>query len=186
MNFEALANFDWYNEPENVRFEDDNMVIYAKEETDFWQSVHHGFKKDNGHFFFSRQEGNFIFTLRWHFGILDKFAQCGIMLRIDERNWLKASLMNERAEDNVLAVSLTVGGHSDWSGCQLDSVVHDLWFKLQRIDDDYILFYSLDGINFEKIKMFYLKSYEDVKVGAYIASPSKESAVATLCSAEFK
>ena len=185
MNFEALANFDWYNEPENVRFETDGMVIYAKGKTDFWQSVHHGFKKDNGHFFFSRQNGDFSFVLKWHFDTLEKFSQCGIMLRIDERNWMKSSLMNETADDNMLAVSLTIGGHSDWSGCSLVGDIHELWFKLQRVGDDYILFYSLDGFRFEKIKMFYLKSYEDVKVGAYIASPSESGAAAELCLAEF-
>ena len=101
MNFESLANFDWYNEPENVRFETDNMVIYAKPQTDFWQSVQHGFKKDNGHFFFSRKDGDFSFIVRWRFDRLDKFAQCGVMLRTDERNWLKASLMNETEDENL-------------------------------------------------------------------------------------
>lgn len=185
MNFESLANFDWYNEPENVRFETDSMVIYAKPQTDFWQSVQHGFKKDNGHFFFSRKDGDFSFIVRWRFDRLDKFAQCGVMLRTDERNWLKASLMNETEGENVLAVCLTVAGHSDWSGFLLNEEIHEMWFKLQRHEDDYILFYSLDGKQFTKIKMFYLKSYEDVKAGAYIASPSDEGAVAELCAAEF-
>ena len=33
--------------------------------------------------------------------------------------------------------------------------------------------YSLDGIKFVKQRMFYLKSYEEVKAGAYIASPNQ-------------
>jgi len=180
MHFEALEIFEWLNEPDNVRFEDDAMTIYAKQGTDFWQSVHHGFKKDDGHFFFCRQKEDFILTLKWRFESLQKFSQCGIMLRIDERNWFKASLMNETAETNTLATSLTVNGHSDWSGFQINDTIQEIWFRLQRVEDDYILFYSLNGLEFKRIKMFYLQSFEEVKVGAYIASPNEEQFCAEL------
>lgn len=173
MHFEQLENFEWYNDPENVRFEDDAMIIFARNETDFWQSIHRGFKKDDGHFFFCRQEGDFFLTLKWSFDKIEKFSQCGVMLRIDERNWFKASLMNEAEGNDVLATSLTIGGHSDWSGFSLNQKINEIWFRLNRVGDDYILSYSLDGAKFIKIKMFYLKSYEDVKVGAYIASPNE-------------
>lgn len=173
MHFEQLEKFEWYNDPENVRFENDAMVIFARNGTDFWQSIHRGFKKDDGHFFFCRQEGDFFLTLKWSFEQIEKFSQCGVMLRIDERNWFKASLMNENEGCDVLATSLTIGGHSDWSGFNLNQKINEIWFRLNRVGDDYILSYSLDGIKFVKIKMFYLQSYEDVKVGAYIASPNE-------------
>ena len=172
MHFEALENFEWYNDPENVRFEDDAMIIYAREGTDFWQSVHRGFKKDDGHFFFCRQAGNFFLTLKWKFEALDKFSQCGIMMRVDERNWFKASIMNESSGGNVLASSLTIGGHSDWAGFNLPRDVCEIWYRLNRVGDDYILSYSLDGVTFIKMRMFYMRSYEEVKTGAYIASPN--------------
>ena len=180
MHFEALEIFEWFNEPENVRFENDAMVIYAKSGTDFWQSIHHGFKKDDGHFFFCRQKDDFILTLKWRFDDLNKFSQCGLMLRVDERNWFKASLMNEVSGENVLATSLTLNGHSDWSGFKINADIHEIWFRLQRVEDDYILFYSLNGLEFNKIKMFYLKSFEEIKAGAYIASPNEENFCAEL------
>ena len=112
--------------------------------------------------------------------MLEKFSQCGIMLRIDERNWFKASLMNENASQNVMASSLTIAGHSDWAGFNLPQNLHEVWFRLNRVGDDYILSYSLDGIQFIKIRMFYMQSYEEVKVGAYIASPNCENFSAEL------
>lgn len=185
MNFEVLENFEWYNDPENVRFEDNSMVIYAKSGTEFWQSQQHNFKKDNGHFFYSRQNDDFILTLKWSFDAADKYSQCGIMVRIDERNWLKASMMNETKEDNILATSLTINGHSDWSGMSFDFPIREIWFRLQRTNDDYVLFYSLNGINFNRLKMFYLQSIEDIKVGAYIAAPNPEPFVAALSDIKF-
>lgn len=181
MNFELLAKFEWYNDPENVRFEQDGgMVIYAKTGSDFWQNKHRGFKKDNGHFFFCRQDGNFCLTLKWKFGRLEKYSQCGIMLRIDENNWFKASLMNENAGESVLASILSIEGNSDWCGFDLGLPTDEIWFRLKRVEDDYVALYSLDGINFVKQRIFYLKSYEEVKAGAYIASPNQSDFCAEL------
>lgn len=172
MNFEILENFDWYNEPDNVRFENNEMVIYAQKGTDFWQSIHRDFKKDNAHFFFCRQKSNFSLDLKWNFEQLSNFSQCGLMLRVDERNWFKLSIMNKNADENILASVLTLSGHSDWAGFDLKCNVNSIWFKIQRVDNDYIVYYSLNGENYIKFRTFYMKNYEDVKVGAYIASPN--------------
>ena len=64
MNFEVLENFDWYNEPSNVRFEENEMLVFAKQEVDFWQSIHRGLKKDDAHFFYSRKNGDFSLILK--------------------------------------------------------------------------------------------------------------------------
>ena len=180
MNFEALEKFEWFNDPENVRFESNAMVIYAKPGTDFWQSVHRGLSKDNAHFFFSRQNDDFILTLNWKFEKKEQFCQCGLMVRIDEKNWFKVSLMSEVSGQEVLVSSLTVNGHSDWCGFGINENVSDVWFRLQRVDNDYTLFYSFDGIVYTRLRMFYLQNIEDVKVGAYIANPSRNDFSAEL------
>lgn len=181
MNFELLEKFEWYNDPDNVRFESDGrMVIYTKKGGDFWQCIHRGFKKDDGHFFFCRESGDFVLTLKWCFDEIGKYSQCGIMLRIDERNWFKASVMEENAEYRMLVSSLTVGGHSDWSGFGGGNGNDEIWFRIKRVSDDYVVFYSLNGVDFIKFRTFYLQSYEDVKVGAYIASPNEKGFFAEL------
>jgi regulation of enolase protein 1 (concanavalin A-like superfamily) len=48
------------------------------------------------------------------------------------------------------------------------------------MENDYILSYSIDGVNFVKFRSFYLKNFEDVKVGAYIANPNQDNFSATL------
>lgn len=182
MQFETLENFEWLNDPENVRFDEDAMVIYAKPETDFWQSMHRGVKKDNGHFFFMRMSDDFILTLNWKYEKLEQFAQCGLMIRTDEKNWFKVSIMNEVMGKEVLVSSLTIDGHSDWCGFTLDRNVSEIWFRVQRVDNDYTVFYSLDGIVFTRLRMFYLKNIEEVKAGAYIANPGDKEFFARLAS----
>lgn len=186
MNFEVLENFEWYNEPENVRFEANDMVVYAKEGTDFWQSIQRGFKKDNGHFFFCRKVEDFQLVLKWTIEDLVKFSQCGIMLRIDERNWFKASIEKETSNEFIITSSLTNGGHSDWSKTDVSSYNGVIWFKIVKVGDEYEVFYSVDGINFVKFKMFYMFSFEDVKVGACISSLEEENFSAILSDIYFE
>ena len=180
MLFEALENFEWYNDPENVRFEEETMVIYAKCNTDFWQSAQHGISKDNGHFFFCRQNGDFSLFLKWQIDFMERFAQCGMMLRSDERNWIKASLMSEVNGNNVVMSAMTINGHSDCVSIALNEDIKEIWFKLQRHEDDYMLLYSLDGSKYVPLRTFYMKCYEDVKVGAYVANPTDKSFNAAL------
>ena len=47
MILENLKNFERLNEPENVIFANKEMKIVPKSQTDFWQSKHHNFYKDN-------------------------------------------------------------------------------------------------------------------------------------------
>jgi len=185
MHFEALEKFEWLNDPENVRFDDDTMVVYAKEKTDFWQSIHHGFSKDDGHFFFCREENDFVLTVHWQFDNLEQFSQCGLMVRADERNWFKVSVMKDIMEKRELISSLTVNGHSDWCGFALNGDISQIWFRIQRVDDDYILFYSFDGVVYTRLRMFYLQNYEEIKVGAYIANPSEKEFSAKLSGIKF-
>jgi regulation of enolase protein 1 (concanavalin A-like superfamily) len=180
MLFEALENFEWYNDPENVRFDNEAMVIYAKQGTDFWQSTQHGISKDNGHFFFSRQKGDFTLSFKWKVDTSERFSQCGMMLRRDEQNWVKAALMNEVNGDNVVMSAMAINGHADCVSFTLSQEVSEIWFKLQRHLDDYMLMYSLDGVKYIPIRTFYLKSYEDIKVGAYMANPSDKDFNASL------
>ena len=186
MHFEALENFEWYNDPENVRFENDAMIIYARQGTDFWQSVHRGFKKDDGHFFFCRQEGDFFLTLKWHFDRLEKFSQCGIMLRIDEKNWFKASVMSDNEAQPRLASCVTNCGYSDLAPIEIPAGITEVSYKIKRFKGDYILYYSLDGINFKQLRMLHLLNDQpEVKVGAYICSPQREAFEGVLTQIEF-
>ena len=180
MNFEVLENFEWYNEPENVRFDGNAMTVYAKYGTDFWQSIHRGYKKDSGHFFYGRKNGDFALTLNWRVDELPEFSQCGVMLRIDERNWFKASIERETSDSFVVTSSLTQQGHSDLCIAKVEKFGSDIWFRIVRVGDEYEVFYSLDNVNFIKFRMFYMSAFEDVKIGAHISSLEHEDFSAQL------
>lgn len=174
MLLDALKRFEWYNEPENVRFNELGMVVNAKPKTDFWQSTHHNFHKDNGHFFFTRAMNNFTLTVKWHFEKAYQFDQCGLMLRVDERNWFKLSLMSENPTTPKLGSSLTNFGYSDWAVQELDKMPQEIWYRLKRNGSDYIAYFSLDGFTYKQLRLFHLvNDNPEVKIGAYVAAPQR-------------
>ena len=186
MILENLINFEWYNEPENVIFLDKEMKIAAHPQTDFWQSLHHKIKKDNGHFFYKKVKGDFALTVKWRAENMDLFKQCGLMVRADERNWFKASLMSKDMASPQIGTCLTISGHSDWAGATLKKEPKCVFYKLERRGDDFVCFYSFNGQKYILLRQFYLPSIDDdIKIGAYIASPQKSGFEAVLDDIDF-
>lgn len=183
----ALQDFEWLNEPENVVFRDKAMHIVAENKTDFWQSKHHNFGQDNGHFFFTRRNDDFSLLIKWSYVQSQPYDQCGIMLRIDNNNWIKASIMYDNPERPVLGTGVTQNGYTDWAAQDISLGVKDIWFKLKRSHGDYMLYYSLDGDCYKQIRVAHLlNDVEEIKVGAYICSPKNDSFEAILSQLEFE
>ena len=107
----ALQDFEWYNEPANFIFRDKALIVQASPQTDFFQSRHRHYGKDNGHFFFTRVKGDFTLSTQWQYETSAPYDQCGIMLRIDANNWLKASIMYDNPERPMLGSSVTQQGY---------------------------------------------------------------------------
>lgn len=186
MLLDALRDFEWYNDPENVRFTELGMEVSSRPKTDFWQSIHHNFRKDDGHFFYGRTTENFTLTVKWSFDGASLFDQCGLMLRIDERNWFKAGIMTETSAVPKIGSSATNSGYSDWALLEVP-YLNAIWFKLKRNGGDYIAYYSLDGNTYKQMRLFHLiNDVPEVKVGAYICSPQHNNFSAILETLSFE
>lgn len=179
MKLENLKDFEWYNEPENVIFKGEDMRIFAMPQTDFWQNAGHQIFLDNGHFFFKNTLEDFTLEICFRFENTDKFSQCGLMARVDSKNWFKISIINENGAQPEIGHCLTVGGNSDWAHLPLSRQVFQIFYKLVRCGSDYVASYSLDGNRFSSVRQFVLTG-SPLKAGAYVASPQKNDFDATL------
>ncbi len=188
MILENLKDFEWYNEPENVVFKDQEMRIVAAGKTDFWQNTHHRFAKDDGHFFYKRSDGDFSCRVQWKFDQIRPFDQCGLMIRLDAENWLKISAMAVAPGQVEVGTGLTNCGCSDWAGVRQESALPSLWYKVRRVGSDFIASYSTDGENFCVLRRFcFCRGESDLEMmaGAYICCPQGESFAAVLAEIEF-
>lgn len=186
MLLEQLLDFEWLNEPQEVNFQEGGMSILAQNQTDFWQNKSRNVHKDDGHFFFTRKCGNFTLTVKWSFVPLKNFQQCGIMLRFDEQNWMKASLMFEKPEVPKLGSCVCNCAFTDWALMSVPQNLSELWLRVKRQNGDYILFSSFDGENFQQIRLFnFLNENVEIKAGAYLCAPSADVFEPLLCKLDF-
>ncbi len=176
MLLDDLKDFNWLNEPENVRFSEAAMEISAKRQSEFWQHGS-GQGKDNGHFFYSPKNKNFLLRLQWQTDDFPQQAQAGIMLRIDEKNWFKAAAV-KTSQGSRICTSLTLNGYSDWAEISVPEDMNDYRFSLRRRGEDYLASFELDGKEIP-LRMFHLAGSES-KAGAYICSPGNAPAEAFL------
>lgn len=172
MLLDSLKHYSWYNEPSNVRFVEEGMLVETMPQTDFWQAAHRGFRKDDGHFFYTEKLGNFEMLLNWHFSAAVSSDQCGLMVRADSRNWAKIGFLSPDMTVPQIGCVVTADGFSDWSSHCLPEAGCDYWFRVIRRGGDFLFFYSADGVKYHQCRLFHLeKAASDVKAGAYCCSP---------------
>jgi regulation of enolase protein 1 (concanavalin A-like superfamily) len=93
------------------------------------------------------------------------------MVRLSPECWLKTSIEYEPAGPNRLGAVVTSHGYSDWSTQSVPRGPSDVWLRVRREDDDYIVESSWDGKVWEQIRMAHLEGGKDVAAGVYACSP---------------
>jgi len=186
MILAQLQNFEWLNDPQSFSFTSLGLRVESKTGSDFWQNKTARINKDNAHFFYLKKNENFILDLAWSTQDYSHFNQCGLMLRIDKDSWLKVSVMCETAACPSIASCATIDGFSDWASHKIDALPEKIYYRLKKIGDDYIAYYSLDAEKYEQIRLIHIDSHgDDVFAGAYICSPKASGFSATLTNIDF-
>lgn len=165
------ANFYWFNQPTKFQL-GEGLEIFTDEKTDFWQRTHYGFQRDDGHCLFTRQVGDFTLTTHVEFRPVSQYDQCGLMVRIDSDNWIKASTEYENETHSRLGSVVTNLGFSDWATQDISSDHREMWYRINRTGRDFILENSYDGLIWLQMRITHLhRAAEVLEIGAYACSP---------------
>jgi len=168
---------DWYNEPREWRVEGDRLIVTADPKTDFWRVTHYGFTRDNGHFRYETVAGDFMAQVKVVGGFRQLYDQAGLMLRLDERNWIKCGVEYVEGEQNASAV--VTRDFSDWSVAPLPGSPEAFWLRVIRRDDHAEIHFSLDGATFSLMRLGYLAPSGVLMVGPMCAAPEGEGFTVT-------
>jgi uncharacterized protein len=159
----------WLNEPSNWKIKDTTIEVTSAQNTDFWRKTHYGFIRDTGHFYFQQLTGNFIAEVKVSGKYQDLYDQAGLMVRLDENNWLKCGV--ELVEGVQQMSTVVTRDYSDWSVVPMSNNLASIWLKLIRQDSAIEIHYSLDAQQYSMLRMAYLTSAATVDVGIMCASP---------------
>ncbi|MBW4549277.1 MAG: DUF1349 domain-containing protein [Symplocastrum torsivum CPER-KK1] len=121
---------EWYNEPPVWNLQGDTITITSGQKTDFWRETHYGFIRDNGHFFYQAVKGDFVAEVKVSGEYHQLYDQAGIMVRLDEANWLKCGIEFVNGVQQVSAV--ITRDYSDWSIVPLPQNPASIWLRVTR------------------------------------------------------
>lgn len=160
---------DWYNEAPEWKSQDSQISMQAAPQTDFWRLSPTIFGGDNGHFYYQRQEGDFLIEVKFRGEYAVTYDQAGIMIREDEKHWLKCGI--EFIEGKQVASAVITRDYSDWSMVPLAYNPETLWLRLKREGPVIEIYYALDGLHYEMLRQAYFSPKDLLDVGLMCASP---------------
>jgi regulation of enolase protein 1 (concanavalin A-like superfamily) len=160
----------WMNEPEKWKQKADGLKVTVPSEVDFWRNTLHGFVKDDAPLYWMYVDNDFEarLTIKGKFKVL--YDQAGMMLRLDEENWIKAGICCFR--DQLYLSVVFSRGNSDWSTHRLPVKKIDnfhIWMK--RIGEVVEVYYSLDNDNWIKVRTGHFVNAPRLRCGMMCAAP---------------
>ena len=161
---------------DKYKIKENEIMIKANCKTDFWQRTHYGYQNDNAHALVIEVEGDFTFTTKTKFKSSERYDQCGVVLYEDSDNWFKASIEFEDKKKSRLGSVVTNLGYSDWATTDIPTSIDTMWYRLSRRGHDYLIENSIDGVNYNKMRIFHMhKEVQTAKIGFYACSPLESS-----------
>lgn len=160
---------NWLNEPTTWKDEDGTLELQVTSLSDYWRITHYDFTVDDGPFYYATRGGEFEVSVKITGNYKTRFDQMGLMLRIDEKYWIKTGIEYVDGVYNFSTVVTNI--HSSWSVIELDKKPQSLWIKAIRKIDTVEIFYSFDGVNYKLSNVVYLAENNPVMVGMIAASP---------------
>ncbi len=168
---ETLRSFRWMYEPKNWSL-DSTLEIQTDHDTDYWQRTHYGFRRDNGHFFYTELEGDFCLAASFSYEQTAQYDQCGLMCRVDADTWIKCSAEYETSAFSRLGSVVTNLGYSDWAMQDIPATVARMHYKLNREGNDFMVSWSTDGREWQQMRITHLHQCPpQIQVGVYACSP---------------
>jgi uncharacterized protein len=147
----AFAKCSWINPPERWRLDGERLLVVTDNATDFWRETHYGFTRDNGHLFGCDTGGDFTMQVRVRANYNALYDQAGIMVRLDERNWIKAGI--EKSDGQCQLSSVLTIDRSDWATGSYDGNPADFWMRATMSDGVIRVQVSADGKRWPLVRL---------------------------------
>jgi regulation of enolase protein 1 (concanavalin A-like superfamily) len=163
----------WLNEPPQWHDEGGVLSVVTGEETDFWRKTHYGFIRDDGHFRYEAVAGDFTAEVAFSGRYEELYDQAGLMLRLDEENWINAGI--EFVEGRQMLSVVVTRDFSDWSTAPLPEQADWLRIRLSRHGSAVRVEWARDEVEpkFRMLRLACFPSDSPVLVGPMCCSPQR-------------
>ncbi|MBD3627527.1 DUF1349 domain-containing protein [Cyclobacterium sp.] len=169
MSENSWEGFQWLNEPREWSINKSRLRWTTDRKSDFWRITHYDFVKNDGHFFYRELEGQFTCQLEFSGQYRDLYDQAGLMLRLDDANWIKAGI--EYVDGIAKASVVVTRDFSDWSVLDLQENPANFWIQAKRGKDHVEISFSTDGVRFQLLRLAFFPPCASLQLGPMAASP---------------
>lgn len=175
MNFE---NFKWVNESK-AEYKDGVLEVYAPDKTDYFNSPvkeNEAFPEPvaNASLYYTELTGDFVFKTKVQLEFKNLYDAAALLVYENENVWAKLALENSDLPCKKPAVVSVVTNRisDDCNGPVMDG--NSVWFQISRVDDCFAFHYSVDGVEYQMVRVFTLPVGKTVKVGFEAQAPMGE------------
>lgn len=163
----------WLNAPRRWNVDARREVTLVTDRaTDFWRETHYGFTRDSGHFLGFATPAAFTAQLRIRGEYRQLYDQAGIMIRIDERRWIKAGI--ELSDGRAMLSSVLTDDRSDWATSPYAHDPRDFWMRATVANGVLRLQVSADGITWPLVRLAPFPVMSSYRVGPMACTPERE------------
>jgi len=166
---QSLEKMQWFNEPAKWEIKNNAFIMQVTPKSDYWRISHYGFTVDDAPFYYANYGGEFEAKVKITGAYKARFDQMGLMIRTDEKNYIKTGVEFVDGKFNISTV--VTHEKSDWSVTTLDKVPPFVWIKVVRRLDAVEVFYSYDDKTYIMTRNAPLEDNKPVMVGLMAASP---------------
>jgi uncharacterized protein len=167
----TFANCRWINPPASWRLDGERLRVTTDNATDFWRETHYGFTRDSGHLFGCDTGGDFTMQVRIRASYDALYDQAGIMVRIDERNWLKAGI--EKSDGQCQLSSVLTVERSDWATGVYGGDPAVVWMRATVSDGVIRVQVSADGARWLLVRLAPFPTAASYVAGPMCSSPER-------------
>lgn len=166
-----FENCQWMNEPQQWSLHEGVLGVVTDDRTDFWRETHYGFTRDSGHFFGAPTEDAFTASVRVRANYEKLYDQAGLMVRIDEANWIKAGI--ELSDGRACLGSVLTVGRSDWATGIYSGDPGDFYLRITVANGTLRLQASADGTHWPLVRLCPFPRAHSYRVGPMCCTPER-------------
>ena len=160
---------EWLNEPASWQRTGDVLTVSVDPGTDFWRETGYGYIRDSGHVYGEVLGGDLDVSVRVRCTLGVQYDQAGVMLRADERTWLKTGV--EYFEGRPRLSTVLTLGRSSWMVTDLPAGTDDIVLRVSRRGDAVEVRYVLGDGPAELAALAFLPPGREVLAGVMGAAP---------------
>jgi uncharacterized protein len=159
----------WLNEPAGWQRTNDVLRVTVDPGTDFWRATGYGYIHDNGHVYGEVLPGDLDVSVRLRGTFAHQYDQAGLMLRADERTWLKTGV--EFFEGRPRLSTVLTLGWSSWMVADLPADLDEITLRMSRRGEAVEIRYAAGEEPAELAALVFMPPDREMLAGIMCAAP---------------